>query len=76
MSFSNLSLLSGNSNRELAEKIATSLGRSLNNTRVGRFSDGEIRVEIHDNIRGRDVFIIQSTGAPCNDNLMEMLIMF
>jgi len=75
MAFTELSLLSGNSNRALAEKIAGALGRSLNNTRVGRFSDGEIRVEIHDNIRGRDVFIIQSTCSPCNDNLMEMLIM-
>ena len=75
MAFSDLALLSGNSNRGLAEKIAHCLGRSLSNTRVGQFSDGEIRVEIHDNIRGRDVFLIQSTCAPCNDNLMEMLIM-
>ena len=75
MAFSDLALLSGNSNRGLAEKIAHCLGRSLSNTRVGQFSDGEIRVEIHDNIRGRDVFIIQSTCDPCNDNLMEMLIL-
>ena len=75
MPFSDLSLLSGNSNRGLAEKIAHCLGRSLSDTRIGRFSDGEIRVEIHDNIRGRDVFLIQSTCAPCNDNLMELLIL-
>ena len=75
MPFSDLSLLSGNSNRALAEKIAHCLGRSLSETRIGRFSDGEIRVEIHDNIRGRDVFLIQSTCAPSNDNLMELLIL-
>ena len=75
MFYSELSLLSGNANKALAQRIAQSLGLSLSETRVGRFSDGEIRVEIHDNIRGRDVFLIQSTCAPSNDNLMELLIM-
>ncbi|MGI9290036.1 MAG: ribose-phosphate diphosphokinase [Gammaproteobacteria bacterium] len=70
----NISVLSGNANPELAERIARTLGIPLGKAQVGRFSDGEINVEILENIRGRDVFVVQSTCPPVNDNLMEMLI--
>lgn len=70
-----ITLFSGNANRPLAEKICQRLGHPLAACRVGRFSDGEIRVEVEANVRGRDVFLIQSTCAPANDHLMELLIM-
>jgi ribose-phosphate pyrophosphokinase len=70
----NVSILSGNANPELSQRIAKKLGVPLGKLQVGKFSDGEINVEILENIRGRDVFIIQSTCPPVNDNLMEMLI--
>jgi ribose-phosphate pyrophosphokinase len=70
-----LMLFSGNANPVLAEKIAKSLSLPLGNVNVGRFSDGEITVELLDNVRGRDVFIIQPTCAPTNRNLMELIIM-
>ncbi|RII01016.1 ribose-phosphate pyrophosphokinase [candidate division NPL-UPA2 bacterium Unc8] len=70
-----LRLFSGNSNRPLAEGIARYLKTSLMKAEVGTFLDKEIRVEIEENIRGTDVFIIQSTCPPVNDNLMELLIM-
>ncbi len=72
---SSLKLFSGNANRPLAESIASKLGVQLSNARVGRFSDGEINVEINENVRGHDVFIIQSTCQPTNDNLMELMVM-
>jgi ribose-phosphate pyrophosphokinase len=72
---SNVSILSGNANPDLSRKIARKMGVPLGNAYVGRFSDGEINVEILENMRGRDVFIIQSTCPPVNDNLMEMLIL-
>jgi len=74
-------LIAGNANRPLAEAIArrTSIYRGrpvdLINTRVERFNDGEIFVEVFENVRGEDMFIIQSTSNPANDNLMELLIM-
>jgi ribose-phosphate pyrophosphokinase len=68
-------LFSGNSNRKLAEAIATELGRPLSPAVVARFSDGEIQVEIGENIRGQDTYIIQSTCSDANANLMELLIM-
>jgi ribose-phosphate pyrophosphokinase len=68
-------LFAGNSNPALAKRICQRLGMQLADSTVGRFSDGEIRVEIQANVRGRDVFIVQSTCAPVNDNLMELLIM-
>ncbi len=71
----NISILSGNANPRLSLQIAQKMGLPLGKAHVGRFSDGEINVEILENIRGRDVFIIQSTCPPVNDNLMEMLIM-
>ncbi len=68
-------LFSGNANSLLANRICQRLGQPLAEAMVGRFSDGEIRVEIGANVRGRDVFLIQSTCAPVNDNLIELLIM-
>lgn len=70
-----LLLFAGNSNPKLAQKIASYLGVSLGECEVGRFPDGEIRVKIHSDVRGADVFIIQSTSTPVNDHLMEVLIM-
>ena len=70
-----LVLLSGNANRSLAKKIGNYLDLSLGDAIVERFSDGEIRVELNENIRGRDVFIVQPTHAPANENIMEALIM-
>lgn len=70
-----IKLFTGNSNPSLATSIASYLDLQLGRARVGRFSDGEINVEISDNVRGRDVYLIQSTCAPTNDHLMELLIM-
>ena len=64
-----------NSNKPLAKKIADAVGVPLGKTSVDRFSDGEIRINIEESIRGDEIFIIQSTSAPVNDNLMELLIM-
>ena len=71
----NLTLFTGNANPGLAVEIARTLGVSLGKAMVGRFSDGEINVEVMENVRGRDVFIVQPTCAPSNDNLMELLVM-
>jgi len=68
-------LFTGNANPALSQEIATHLGISLGQASVGRFSDGETTVEIQQNVRGREVFVVQSTCAPTNDNLMELLIM-
>ena len=68
-------LFSGNANFPLAERIARALLTNLGRAIVSRFSDGEVRVEILENVRGRDVFIVQPCCAPTNDNLMELLIM-
>jgi ribose-phosphate pyrophosphokinase len=68
-------VFAGNSNPELARSICDYLGLQLGSARVGRFSDGEIRVEIDESVRGADVYLIQSTCAPVNENLMELLIM-
>ena len=70
-----IKLFTGNSNRALAEAIAAELGIPLSEIEVGHFSDGETSVHISETVRGRDVFIIQSTCAPVNENLMELLIM-
>lgn len=71
----NIKLFALNSNKPLAEKIAKRMGLKLSTSSVVRFSDGEIQVDIDDSVRGNDVFLIQSTSAPVNDNLMELLIM-
>ncbi|MEG3639950.1 ribose-phosphate pyrophosphokinase [Magnetococcus sp. PR-3] len=68
-------IFSGTSNPELAERISDYLGTTLGEVTVRRFSDGEIFVQIDENVRGRDVFIVQPTSAPTNANLMELLIM-
>ena len=68
-------LFTGNANPALAQRIAERLGVPLGDALVGRFSDGETRVELRHNVRGRDVFLIQPTSAPANDHLMELLIM-
>src|SRR5450759_4046961 len=71
----NIRIFTGNSIRELAHKICDHLSLPLGQAMVSTFSDGEIRVEIGDNVRGRDVFLIQSTCPPTNHNLMELLLM-
>ncbi len=68
-------VFAGNANPELARKVAESLDSRLGNATVGQFSDGEVAVEINENVRGKDVFILQSTCAPTNDNLMELILM-
>ena len=68
-------IFSGNASNNLAKKIAEDLGLPLGDATVGQFSDGETMVEIRENVRGRDVFIIQSTCAPTNNNLMELLLL-
>jgi ribose-phosphate pyrophosphokinase len=75
MSLEHTMVFTGNANPTLAEKVVFHLGLPLGKAHVGRFSDGETLVEIMDNVRGRDVFIIQPTCAPSNDNLMELLVM-
>jgi len=71
----NLMLFSGGANKELSSRVAQKLHLDLGHADVGRFSDGEVTVEIHENVRGKDVFLLQSTCAPTSDNLMELLIM-
>ena len=70
-----LAIVSGNANPKLAHAICRKLGIPLTDSFVGRFSEGEIRVKINENVRGKDVFVIQPTCPPTNDNLMELLIM-
>jgi ribose-phosphate pyrophosphokinase len=69
-----MKILAGNSNLKLAQDIGAYLGLPLTKASVRRFADEEIFVEIHENVRGEDVFVVQSTSAPANDNLMELLI--
>jgi len=71
----NLRLFAGSANPLLAERIAREMRVELGQARVGRFSDGEVNFEIDENVRGEDVFLLQSTCAPTNDNLMELMIM-
>ncbi|MCB1518791.1 MAG: ribose-phosphate diphosphokinase, partial [Hyphomicrobiaceae bacterium] len=70
-----MKLLAGNSNPPLAQAISKYLGRKLTNCTVRRFADQEIFVEINENVRGEDCFVLQSTSFPANDNLMELMIM-
>src|SRR3954454_22742388 len=69
-----MKIVSCNSNRPLAEAVAKALGLQLANATVRRFADKEIWVEIHENVRGEDVFVVQSTSYPANDHVMELLI--
>ncbi|VAW33891.1 Ribose-phosphate pyrophosphokinase [hydrothermal vent metagenome] len=72
---SSIKLFTGNANPKLAQKIAKYLGLPLGKAYVGRFSDGEVAVEIIDNVRGQDIYIVQSTCIPTADNFMELLVM-
>ena len=71
----NIKIIAANSNPVLTAKIADQLGIPLCKCEVNRFSDGEIQVTLRESVRGSDVFVIQSTCSPVNDNLMELLIM-
>lgn len=75
MSVKELKIFCGNANRELAEEISEYLGVPLGEAKVKRFQDGEIAIEINESVRGADVFVLQPTCAPTNDNIMELLIM-
>ncbi|MBL8510026.1 MAG: ribose-phosphate pyrophosphokinase [Betaproteobacteria bacterium] len=75
MLYDTLSIFTGSANPNLAKEVAKLLGTQPGKAKVGKFSDGEVMVEIMENVRGKDVFILQSTCAPTNDNLMEILIM-
>jgi ribose-phosphate pyrophosphokinase len=74
MAFDNLMLFTGNANPKLAQKVARSLNVQLGKATVSKFSDGEVMVELLENVRGKDVFVLQSTCAPTNDHLMELCI--
>ena len=69
-----MKIMSGNSNRPLAEAIAAYLDMPLTRADVKRFADMEVFVEIQENVRGEDVFVVQSTSYPANDNVMELLV--
>ena len=75
MSVDNMAVFTGNANPALAEQVVHHLGIPLGKAHVGQFSDGETLVEIMENVRGRDVFLLQPTCAPSNDHLMELLVM-
>ena len=75
MSIENLAIFAGNANPDLAKQVARQLGTSVGRALVGSFSDGEVNVEILENVRGQDVYVIQPTCAPAEKNLMELLVM-
>src|SRR5206468_7637952 len=75
MAFERMRVFTGNANPKLAEAVCRHLNISLGRCIVGRFSDGEVMVELLENVRGKDVFVLQSTCAPTNDNLMEIMLM-
>ena len=75
MSYGNMMVFAGNANPQLANEIAQRLNLPLGNAIVGEFSDGEVMVEIMENVRGNDIFIVQPTCAPTDKNLMELLVM-
>jgi ribose-phosphate pyrophosphokinase len=72
---SKMMVFTGNANPALAKKVVAKLNLSIGDATVGKFSDGEITVEINENVRGKDIFIFQSTCNPTNDNLMELIVM-
>ena len=72
---SKMMVFTGNANPDLARRIVRQLHIPLGDASVGRFSDGEVMIEINENVRGKDVFLIQPTCAPTNDNLMELVVM-
>ena len=71
---SKMMVFTGNSNRDLAKKVSSRLYLELGSAKVDKFSDGEVTVELNENVRGKDVFVMQSTCEPTNDNLMELLL--
>ena len=71
---SKMMVFTGNANPDLARKVADRLYLTLGAANVSKFSDGEVTVELGENVRGKDVFVLQSTCAPTNDNLMELLV--
>ena len=73
--FDRLMVFTGNAHPRLAADVVKHLNIQLGRAKVGRFSDGEVMVEILENVRGRDVFVLQTICAPTNDNLMELLVM-
>ena len=75
MAYDSLMVFTGNANPKLAADVVKRLNISLGRAKVGRFSDGEITVELQEHVRGKDVFILQSTCSPANENLMELLVM-
>ena len=75
MQYGPLKILTGNSNPEFTDKLAASIGTEVGRLSLRRFADGEVYVEIKDNVRGRDVFIVQSTCAPANEHIMELLVL-
>lgn len=75
MPYGSLMVFTGNANPKLAADVVRRLGISLGSATVGRFSDGEVNVELLENVRGKDVFVLQPTCAPTNDNLMELLVL-
>ena len=75
MAYDRLMIFAGSANTQLAAAVAKRLNIPLGNANVGRFSDGEVMIELMENVRGRDCFMLQSTCTPTNDNLMEVLIM-
>ena len=75
MSFDSLMVFSGNANPKLAAEVVRHLNISVSRADVGRFSDGEVSVEIQDHVRGKDVFVVQPTCAPANENMIELLVM-
>jgi ribose-phosphate pyrophosphokinase len=70
-----MKLFTGNSNKLLAQDIANHLGMSLGKMVVSRFADGEVNVQVNENVRGKDVYVIQATSPPVNETLMELLLM-
>lgn len=75
MAYENLMVFTGNANPKLAQGVVEKLGIPLGKANVSKFSDGEVMVDINENVRGKDVFVLQSTCVPTNDNLMEIMIM-
>lgn len=75
MTTSNMMIFTGNANPALAEAVVQHLGMPLGQAHVGQFSDGEVAVELQENVRGKDIFIVQPTCVPTNDSLMEVLVM-
>ncbi|KRX03184.1 hypothetical protein PPERSA_07012 [Pseudocohnilembus persalinus] len=73
--FSNVLLLGGNANKELAQDIADILGLQLGDLKLNRFADGEVQIQINESVRGKDVYVIQPTCSPVNENLMELLLL-